>query len=318
MEDNKKRKRPLITPTQNRNLRTGKPIPKIPSINNVTSNVKREEKVPNSLEKLFTDKEEAVIREDVPINNQEEITLEKYNKPTIVPLDQWKQTFRKTDSIELASLVQYSSLSHNALLRITGSYSTKMMSNLKINHKEMSGIESRATKVFYNQELDIRKAIKTNLLSYIPYCFNYISSIEEDTTKQVHVDNLLVLNEKLFFSLYMHNNEVIETECIPLTKENKVTGDFRIKDTRNSLKIFVTEEQNNAEMFNTISQQMKQNFILIELNRNENNMTIQLYNNDGVIPFSVDNLRRLNEGKITKLKDKSEYEDVKAKYTREK
>lgn len=317
MEDNKKRKRPLITPTQNKNTRRSKPIPRMTNINNVTSNIK-EGKSSNDIEQHFTYNDDGLPRKNDSISNQEAIRLEKYNEPITVPLDQWKQTFRKTDSIELASLIQNSTVSHNSLLRLTGSYSTKMLSNLKINNRELSGIETRPTKVFYNRAIDIRQAITANMLSYIPYVFNYLSSLENDTTKQAYVDNLYLLNEKLYFSLYMYKNAVIETECILLTKENKVTGNFKVTDTRNSLKIFITEETNNEEILSTIIQELQQPFLFLVLNRNDNELSLQMYNEDGGVPFTIENLKKLNKDKITKLEDDKQYETAKAKYTREK
>jgi hypothetical protein len=316
MEDNKKRKRPLITPTQNKSARRGKPVTKVPNLNNITSNVKKERKSSNDIEKYFTYKDEDSPRKNDSITNQVETSLETYNEPIVVPTNEWKQTFRKTDSIELASLIQNTSVSHNSLLRLTGSYSTKMLSNIKLNNRELSGIETRPTKVFYNQHADLREAITTNILSYIPYILNYLSTLENDTTKQTYIDNLYLLNEKLYFSLFLYKNTVIETECIVLTKENQITDNFKIKDSRNSLKIFITEEKNNEEMLSTIMQEMKQNFIFLVLNRTEGSVSLQMYNQTGKVPFSLDNLRRLNKDKVTKLKDDKEYDGVKAKYNR--
>ena len=315
MADNKSRKRQLITPSQNKNIRAGRPIPRITNIHNVTSNIK-EEKSSNSLEELFEEKKEESTREKDSISIQEKSILETYNQLTIIPTDQWKQTFRKTDSIELASLIQNTTVSHNALLRLTGSYSTKMLSNIKLNNRELSGIESRPTKVFFNKDADVREAIVNNLLSYIPYTFNYVSSLENDTTKQAYIDNLYIMNEKLYFSLYMYNNAVIEAECINITKENRVTGNFKIKDTRNSLKIFITEEQNNQEMLSTVMQELQQNFLFFVLNRREESVTLQMYNHAGAVPISIDNLRKLNKERITKLEDDKQHDEVKAKYNR--
>ena len=271
---------------------------------------------PPTLDDLFDKVEEVSTQEEVSKINKEDVELVKHNQEITIPLNQWKQTFRKTDSIELAGLVQNTSVSNNALLRMTGSYSTKMLSNLKINHKEMSGIEVRQTKVFYNRNADIREAITNNILSYIPYAFNYLSSLEDDTTKQTYVDNLYLMNEKLYFSLFLYKNIVIEVECTPLTKENKVTSNFRIEDTRNSLKIFITEEKNNEEMISTIQKELQQNFLLIVVNRNDNELSPQMYNQTGAVSFTVDNLRSLNKDKITTFKDDKQYDEVKAKYNR--
>lgn len=274
---------------------------------------------PPALGDLLDKVEDSSTREEeLPTITKEDKRLLKYNQATTILLNQWKQTFRKTDSIELANLIQNSSVSHNALLRLTGSYSTKMLSNLKINNRELSGIESRPTKVFYNREPDFREAIVNNILSYIPYAINYLSTLENDTTKQAHIDNLYLLNEKLYFSLYMYNNEVIEVECINLTKENKVTGNFKITDTRNSLKIFITEEKNNEEILGTIMQELQQNFLFIVLNRTDRSATLQMYNQVGAVPFTIDNLKRLSKDKITALEDDKQYEAIKSKYTREK
>lgn len=272
----------------------------------------------STLDDLFDKVEEVSTEEELLIITKEDSKLEKYNQATTIPLNQWKQTFRKTDSIELASLIQNSTVSHNSLLRVTGSYSTKMLSNLKINSKELSGIETRPTRVFYNREIDIRQAIATNILSYIPYTFNYLSMLEQDTTKHIYIDNPYLMNEKLYFSLYMYNNAVIETECIVLTKENKITNNFRVQDTRNSLKIFITEEKNNEEILSTIQQELQQSFLLIVLDRNDNELSLQMYNHAGEVPFSIDNLKDLNKEKVTILEDDKQYEAIKAKYNREK
>lgn len=271
----------------------------------------------STLDDLFDKVEEPLPRkEELSAITKEDNESVKYNQATIIPTDQWKQTFRKTDSIELAGLIQNSTVSHNALLRLTGSYSTKMLSNIKLNNRELSGIETRPTKVFYNQQADIREATTTNILSYIPYIFNYLSMLEKDTTKQTYIDNLYILNEKLYFSLYLYKNAVIETECLVLTKENKITENFRIQDSRNSLKIFITEEKNNEEMLSTIQQELNQIFLLIVLDRNNNELSLQIYNREGKVPFSIGNLKKLNKEKITILEDDKQHELIKAKYSR--
>lgn len=314
-EKYKEVKTPMIKDMRRKIDRDTRGIPKNSTIPKQVTN-KQLVKPSNKLGDLFDKVEDPSTKEELSTITKEDSKVVNHNRATTIPLDKWKQTFRKTDSIELASLIQNTSVSHNSLLRLTGSYSTKMLSNLKLNNREISGIESRPTKVFYNKNVDVREAITSNMLSYLPYTFNYLSMLEEDTTKQVYIDNLYLLNEKLYFSLFLYNNAVIEVECIPLTKETKVTSNFRIQDTRNSFKIFITEEKNNEEILSTIQQGLQQNFLFFVLDRTGRSVTLQMYNQAGAVPFTIDNLKRLSKDKITKLEDDKQYDEVKAKYNR--
>lgn len=284
----------------------------------IQNNIKEEGKDKTGLSELFKYKDEELVRKkDIQINH-ESIDMVKDIKTTIIPIEEWKQTFRKTDSVELVSLIQCSSVSHNALLRMTGSYSTKMLSNLKINSKEFSGIETRPTKVFFNKEVDIKQAIKTNMLSYIVYGFNYISSLEKGTTNRLYIDELLVLNEKLFFSLFIGNNEILDMECIVLTKANLINNDIETTGARDSLKVFITEEKNLEEVLGTIKHNLQQGFIFIVLNKKDKILSFQIYNKKELTPFSTDNLKTLFKDKIRYLKSDERHEEVKLKYNRTK
>lgn len=314
-----RRVRPKLNiPNQHQETRIGSPVLKTPIQRNVTSNIRGENDKTDRLNDLFNYKnEELSIKNDTKMV-QKEIDIIKDSKATIIPTNEWKRTFRTTDSIELSSLIQYSSVSNNALLRITGSYSTKMLSNLRINSKELSGIETRPTKVFFNQTIDIRQAIKTNLLSYIPYSVNYFSLLEKEIVKKMYIDDLLVLNEKLFFSLFVGQKEILDTECIALTRKNIINNDINIREARDSLKIFITEENNTEEVLSTITKNLQQDFLLFTLDRQNKTISLQIYNKEDLTPFSTDNLKILFKDKIRYLNNYERYEDAKDKYNRKK
>ncbi|MGX4685549.1 hypothetical protein JNUCC83_01415 [Vagococcus sp. JNUCC 83] len=299
------------------------PNPKVPRMSSIKRNKKvntvkkdmlmTEEKIGNvsNLEQLFDDKNEEVSEKNISKGQNK---AKRYKEPTKIPTDDWKQSFRMTNSREIVSLFKFTTVSHNALLRLTGSYSTKILSNLKAKKIERSGIESKATKLFYDFDYDISHAISNDLLSYIPYSLNYLSNEEEDITKKIYIDNLLLVSEKLYFSLFMYNNEVLEIECIVLDKENLVRQEIEFYDKRDSLKIFVTEEKNTGDLLSAIKRNYQQNFLLIVLHRNRKEIGMYMYSNEEITAFTLDKLKEVAGDKVRSLEDESEYEEAKSKY----
>lgn len=289
------------------NVKTHQIRPNLKNVNRSTE-VKKKQKVSSNLEDLFKDKE------DSKLDKEGSQVSKETNHDTVISTTEWKQTYRKTDSIELVSLIQQTSVSHNAFLRITGSYSTKMLSNLKINSKELSGIEKRPTKVFYNRELDIKQAIRNNQLSYIPYYFNHLSSLEDDTRNKLYLDNLHLINDKLYLSLYLYPDRVLEAECLVITREDVIESKINVKDTSHFLKIFITEEREINKVISTIKQNLKEDFILIVLNRETDTMSASIYSNHTMIACDIENVKEAFKEKIGVLEDKTRYEHVKSKY----
>lgn len=289
------------------NVKTHQIRPNLKNVNRNTE-VKNKQKVSSDLADLFKGKE------DSKLDKEGSQVSKEANYDTVISTTEWKQTYRKTDSIELVSLIQQTSVNHNALLRLTGSYSTKMLSNLKVNNKEVSGIEKRPTKVFYNRELDIEQAIRNNRLSYIPYYFNQLSSKEDDTRNKLYLDKLHLLNNKLYLSLYLYPDRVLEAECLAITRGNIIDKSVNVRDNSHSLKIFITEEREIGKVIGTIKQNLKEGFILIVLNRETDTMSASIYSNHTMIACDIENVKEVFKEKIGVLEDKYRYENVKSKY----
>ena len=179
----------------------------------------------------------AVDKETKQEENKLNQSIENIIQDTEIPIDEWKKTFRKTSTIELANLIKNTTIPHNSLLRITGSYSTKMLANLKLNNKIMSGIENKPSKVFYNRHTDIAQAINNHILSYIPYFFNYWNEYNNDIHGKFYVDNLTIVNNNLFFSLFLNEEEHVEVECTNITREDILIGKIKMLDNEDFLKM---------------------------------------------------------------------------------
>lgn len=227
--------------------------------------------------------------------------------------DKWKKTFRKTTANELANIIKDTTITQNSLMRITGSYSTKMLANLKLNNELMSGIEYRPSKTFYNRKLNLDEAINNNMLSYIPYALNYINSLMEDEEDKLYLDNFTILNKNLYFSMFLTQNTLINTECIFLEQKDILTGKIQSLNNSKHLKIFITDTFNSKSALNMIINNLKEDFVFITINHSFKVMYLSIYKEDTIIQFTKDNLMIL-KGKHDKQNNEDLYLNVREKY----
>lgn len=227
--------------------------------------------------------------------------------------DKWKKTYRKTTANELANIIKDTTITQNSLIRMMGSYSTKMLANLKLNNDLMSGIEHRPTKTFYNKKLNIAEAINNNMLSYIPYSINYINSIMEDEQDKLYLDNFTILNNNLYFSMFLDKNTVINTECIYLEQKDILTGKIQTLGNSKHLKIFITDVYNTKSGLNMVINNLQEDFVFITINHSFKVMYLSIYSNDTILQFTKENLLLL-KGKHDRQNNEDLYLNVKEKY----
>ena len=254
--------------------------------------------------------------------NEEAVRLERpglvknmyqSSQRTEIYSDKWKKTYRKTTPTELANFIKDTTITQNSLMRITGSYSTKMLANLKLNNERMSGIEYRPSKTFYNRKLNLDEAINNNMLSYIPYAINYINSLKEDEQDKLYLDNFTILNKNLYFSMFLTQNTLINTECIFLEQKDILTGKIQSLNNDKHLKIFITDTYNSKRGLNMVINNLKEDFVFITINHSFKVMYLSIYNEDTIIQFTKDNLLTL-KGKHDRQNNEDLYLNVKEKY----
>ncbi|MGL5686259.1 MAG: hypothetical protein ACRCXQ_10745, partial [Vagococcus fluvialis] len=135
----------------------------------------------------------------------------------------WQKTYRKVSQREIVKLIQDTTMTQSSLIRLLGTYSTKMLENLPLNKDLLSGIEHRLSKVFYYENINLKQAINNDLLSYIPFSINYMNNLEEDTKNKLYLDNFTLLGNNLYFTVYLSKEKLIETECIVLEQKDILT-----------------------------------------------------------------------------------------------
>lgn len=244
----------------------------------------------------------------------EEVTTENTILDTKISTDGWKKTFRKTSTIELANLVKNTTITHNSLLRMTGSYSTKMLGNLKLNNKIMSGIENKPSKVFYNKNTDIAHAINNHVLSYAPYFFNYWNEYNNDIDGKFYVDNLTIVNNRLFFSLFLDEENHTEVECTNITREDIITNNVKISDKEDLLKIVIVDIKNRKQAIDLLIENKKSNLVFMSLDKPNKKLHVYMFKDSTIIPFSHKELLAICKEKKIKSHDKQLYTDVRRKY----
>ncbi|HCM89015.1 MULTISPECIES: hypothetical protein [Vagococcus] len=254
--------------------------------------------------------------------NEETVRLKRPGLPknmyqssqrTEIYSDKWKKTFRKTTANELANIIKDTTITQNSLMRITGSYSTKMLANLKLNNELMSGIEHRPSKTFFNKKLNLDEAINNNMLSYIPYAINYINSLMEEEQDKLYLDNFTILNKNLYFSMFLTQNTLINTECIFLEQKDVLTGKIQTLGNSKHLKIFITDTYNSKSGLNMVINNLKEDFIFITINHSFKVMYLSIYSNNTIIQFTKENLMAL-KNKHDRQNNEDLYINVKEKY----
>lgn len=235
------------------------------------------------------------------------------NQRTEIFSDKWRKTYRKSNPTELANIIKDTTITQNSLIRLTGSYSTKMLANLKLNNDLMSGVEHRPTKTFYNKKLNIAEAINNNMLSYIPYGINYINSLLEDEKDKLYLDNFTILNNNLYFSMFLDKNTVINTECIYLEQKDILTGKIQTLNNDKHLKIFITDTYNSKSGLNMIINNLNEDFVFITINHSFKVMYLSIYKNDTILQFTKENLTVLT-GKYDRQNNEDLYTNVREKY----
>lgn len=264
-----------------------------------------------SIDDLFKQVEKETKHEETGLDDT---TTENITQEVEISTDEWKKTFRKTDTIELANLIKNTTITHNSLLRLTGSYSTKMLANLKLNNQIMSGIENKPSKVFYNRNTDIKQAINNHTLSYIPYFFNYYTWYNEEKEEKLYVDNLTIVNNNLFFSLFLNKVEHVEVECINITREDIITGNINNLDKEDFLKVVITDITNGKQVIELLNENKKSNLVFMELDKTNKMLHVSILRDGILITFSYKELLAICKEKKTKYHDKQLYTDVRNKY----
>lgn len=236
-----------------------------------------------------------------------------YNRGTQLMLDtdDWKQTFRKTNNKELINLVKGNTISQESIIRLCGSYSTKSLNNLATNKIIMKGIKTRPIKIFYDEECNINNLLVNEMLSYIPFFFY---KYNKDTEDNLYIDNLVLFNNKLYFTIYLDENVLIDTECLYITEEDLVRDKIQtFAENNNKLKIFITDVFNSRVSKTVLKKKIKEDFILITINESFKNMYSSIYTKDTEIKFSKENLLLLGNVQQS-YKDTRLYNLVKERY----
>lgn len=233
---------------------------------------------------------------------------------TEIPSNMWKKTYRRTTQNELTNIIKDTTITQSSLIRLTGSYSTKMLSSLKMNKSLSSGIEHRPSKVFFNQQLNINQALTNDMLSYIPYSLNYLNSISQDTNNKLYLDNFTIFNNNLYFTIFLNEEYSIATECIYLEQKNILTNEIQtLKTGTNLLKIFIADGLNTKSALDMLTANLKEDFIFVTLNKYFKVMFLSIHSQDTKFQFNKQNLQKLT-AKQQLYKDKDLYRLIKEKY----
>lgn len=232
---------------------------------------------------------------------------------TEISCKNWQKTYRKVSQKEIVRLIQDTTITQSSLIRLSGTYSTKMLENLPLNKNLISGIEHRPSKVFYGKELNLKQAINNDMLSYIPYSINYLSTMEEDTNNKVYLDNFTILNENLYFTIYLNKENLIETECMVLEQNDILTKKIQSLNNNKHLKVFITDEYNTRVAKNMLKEELDEPFVLITINKSFKVMYLSIHNDDTQVQFSKQNLLELTNIQ-QKYNDSELYDTVKEKY----
>lgn len=233
---------------------------------------------------------------------------------TEIPTNKWKKTFRRTNQNELTNIIKDTTITQSSLIRLMGSYSTKMLANLNMDKSLTNGIETRPSKVFFNQQLNINQALTNDMLSYIPYYLNYLNTITEDTNNKLYLDNFTIFNNNLYFTIFLNEEYSIPTECIYLEQKDILTNDIQpLKTGTNLLKIFITDTFNTKSALDMLTANLKEDFIFVTLNKSFKVMYLSIYSQNTKLQFNKQNLQKLTS-KQQHYKDKDLYKLIKEKY----
>ncbi|HCM89237.1 MULTISPECIES: hypothetical protein [Vagococcus] len=233
---------------------------------------------------------------------------------TEIPSNMWKKTYRRTNQNELTNIIKDATITQSSLIRLIGSYSTKMLSSLKIDKSLTSGIEHRPSKVFYNNNLNINQALTNDMLSYIPYSLNYLNSISEDTNNKLYLDNFTIFNNNLYFTIFLNEEYSIATECIYLEQKDILTNHIQtLKTDTNLLKIFITDTFNTKSALDMLTANLKEDFIFVTLNKSFKVMYLSIHSQDTKIQFNKQSLQKITDKK-QRYQDTELYELIKEKY----
>ena len=232
---------------------------------------------------------------------------------TEISCKDWQKTYRKVNQKEIVRLIQDTTMTQSSLIRLSGTYSTKMLENLPLNKNLISGIENRPAKVFYDGEINLNQAINNDMLSYIPFSINYLSSFEEDTNNKIYIDNLTILNDNLYFTIFLNKENLIETECIVLEQKDILTKKIQSLNNDKHLKIFITDEYNTRVAKKMLRKELNEPFILITINKSFKVMYLSIFNEDEQIQLSKQNLLTLTTVQ-QEYNDSELYNTVKDKY----
>ncbi|MDT2830269.1 hypothetical protein P7H62_03675 [Vagococcus carniphilus] len=265
----------------------------------------------NGLDELFPNNHDT--KSSTFQGKEEDVSKKTMEIQVEIQSDQWYQTFRKTNQMELASLVKHTTLSPDTLVKLTGSYSTKMIYNLNLNRKTVSGINTRASRIYYDKEVSVSEAVNNDFLSYITYSLNYFSSIENEKSKKIYQDNLAIIEGNLYLTLFLNDEETIEVEGIYLKKENIVTGNIKTLNKDKYLKIFITEEKDRQDAIELLEDNKEEVYVLMTIDKEEKKITLGIYQNNRFILFSSENLKKL-DNKVRTQDTNKQYTKVREKY----
>lgn len=232
---------------------------------------------------------------------------------TEISCKNWQKSYRKVSQREIVNLIQDTTMTQSSLIRTLGTYSTKMLEKLPINKSIISGIEHRPAKVFYDGEINLKQAINNDMLSYIPYSINYLSAMEEDTNNKIYIDNLTILNDNLYFTIFLNKENLIETECIMLEQKDILTKKIQSLNNAKHLKIFITDEYNTRVAKNMLIESLNETFVLITINKAFKVMYLSIYKEDTQVQFSKQNLLELTNIQ-QEYNDTELYSSIKEKY----
>lgn len=246
-----------------------------------------------------------ILKVEPPYVGDTNVTISSYK---------WRQTYRKTDAMELTKLIKDITLTQNSLIRIMGSYSTKMFNNLILSKKMVSCIEGRPSKVFYNESYSLEDAISNDMLSYIPYTFNYLNSNIEDTENKLYLDNFLIINGKLYFNIYLDEDVLITGEGIHLDQKSLITNSVQpFSDGKDYLKIVITDSYNYRQALTRITSNFKGDFIFLTVNKSFKKLNIALYKEDTSLLLNKENLLKMEDIHF-RYNDSDLYVEIKNKY----
>ncbi|MCI0130035.1 hypothetical protein [Vagococcus sp. CY53-2] len=249
--------------------------------------------------------------DSTPLNYDINKTIYNQDTQFMLRTDDWKQTFRRTNNKELLNLIKENTISQEALIRLCGSYSTKSLNNLATNKIIMKGIKTRPIKVFFDEECNINNLLVNEMLSYIPFFFY---KYNQDANSKLYIDNLVLFNNKLYFTIYLKEDVLVETECLYINEEDLVRDRIQTSaGNNNKLKIFITDVFNSRVSKRVLKKKIKEDFILITMNEQFNSMYSSIYTKDTEVKFLRENLLLLKDVQQS-YKDVDLYNLIKGKY----